>query len=147
LVPKLPLNIGVSQPFSSKDVSKPLASSHAPSLRLAIADVANEGQQLFRALSLVHGADTARVMWTKGLSLAALFDALLRSPLKNSEAVKLITRALQSGDFIITPDFGAASHLKYVYDPPRSLHVVDVAVMTVDHGTLASTDIRLRLAS
>jgi hypothetical protein len=88
-------------------------------------------------------------MWTKGLSLAALFDALLRSPLKNSEAVKLITRALQSGDFIITPDFGAASHLKYVYDPPRSLHVVvvDVAVTTVDHGTLASTDIRLRLAS
>ena len=48
-----------------------------------------------------------------GLSLAALIDALLRSPLKNRDAVKLITRALSSGDFIVTPDFGSPSHLKY----------------------------------
>jgi hypothetical protein len=41
-----------------------------------------------------------------GLSLAALLDALLRSPLKNNDAVKLITHALSSGDFIFTPDFG-----------------------------------------
>jgi len=49
------------------------------------------------------------------------------------------------GDFIVTPDFGSPSHLKYYYDPPKSLHVVDIAVMTPDHGTIASTDIRLRL--
>jgi hypothetical protein len=38
-------------------------------------------------------------MLNDGLSLAALIDALLRSPLKNQDAVKLITRALSSGDF------------------------------------------------
>ena len=31
------------------------------------------------------------------------------------------------------------------YDRPKSLHVVDIAVLTLDHGTIASTDIRLRL--
>ena len=61
------------------------------------------------------------------------------------DAAKLITRALSSGDFIVTPDFGSLSHLKYFYDRPKSLHVVDIAVMTLDHGTIASTDIRLRL--
>ena len=54
-----------------------------------------------------HGNDLARVMLNDGLSLAALIDALLRSPLKNRDAVKLITRALRSGDFIVTPDFGS----------------------------------------
>jgi hypothetical protein len=28
---------------------------------------------------------------------------------------------------------------------PNRLHVVDIAVITLDHGTIASTDIRLRL--
>ena len=46
------------------------------------------------ALRLVHGDDLARVMLNDGLSLAALIDALLRSPLKNNDAVKLITHAL-----------------------------------------------------
>jgi hypothetical protein len=80
-----------------------------------------------------------------GFSLAVLIDALLCSPLKNRDAVKLITKALNSGDFIVTPDFGSLSHLKYFYDRPKSLHVVDIAVITLDHGTMASTDIRLRL--
>jgi hypothetical protein len=57
----------------------------------------------------------------------------------------MITRALSSGDFLVTPDFGSSSHLKYFYDRPKSLHVVDIAVMTLDRGTIASTDIRLRL--
>jgi hypothetical protein len=30
------------------------------------------------------------------------------------------------------------------YDRPKSMHVVDIAVMTL-HGTIASTDIHLRL--
>lgn len=97
------------------------------------------------ALRQVHGDDVARVLLNNGLSLAALIDALLRSSLKNQDAVKLITRALSSGDFIVTPDFGAVSHLKYVYDRPKSLHVVDIAVMTPDRGTIASLDIRMRL--
>jgi hypothetical protein len=86
---------------------------------------------IVNALRQVDGDDIARVM--------------LRSPLKNHDAVKLITRALSSGDFIVTPDFGSPSHLKYFYDRPKSMHVVDIAVMTLDHGAIASTDIRLRL--
>ena len=77
--------------------------------------------------------------------MAALIDALLCSPLKNSEAIKLVSRALSSDDFIVTPDFGSPSHLKYIYERPKSMHVVDMAVITLDRGTIASTDIRLRL--
>ena len=99
---------------------------------------------IVNALRQVHGDDIARVLLNDGLSLAALIDALLRSPLKNRDAVKLITRALASGDFIVIPDFGSPSHLKYFYDPSKSLHVVDIAVTTLN-GTIASTDIRLRL--
>jgi hypothetical protein len=98
------------------------------------------------ALRQVHGDNIARILLNDGLSLAALIDALLHAPLKNPDAIKLITRALSCGDFIVTPDFsGSPSHLKYVYDLPKSLHVVDVAVATLDYGMLASTDIRLRL--
>jgi hypothetical protein len=100
---------------------------------------------IVNALRQVHGDDIARVMLNDGLSLAALIDALLRSPLKNRDAVKLITRALGSGDFIVTPNFGSPSHLKFSYDRPPSLHVVDISVMTMDRGTIASPDIRLRL--
>ena len=99
---------------------------------------------IVNALRQVHGDDLARVMLNDGLSLDALIDALLCSPLKNRDAVKLITRALSFGDFIVTPDIGSPSHLKYFYDPPKSLHVVDIAVTTLN-GTIASTDIRLRL--
>ena len=100
---------------------------------------------IVNALRQVYGDDIARVMLNDGLSLAALIDTLSRSPLTNRDAVKLITRALRSGDFIVTPDFGSLSHLKYFYDRPKSLHVVDIAVITLDYGTIASTDIRLRL--
>ena len=101
-------------------------------------------EAIVRALGHLHGDDAARMMLTNGTTLAALIDALLRSPLKNSDAVKLITRALESGDFIVTPDFGSPSHLKYIYDRPKSMHVVDMAIVTL-HGTITSTDIRLRL--
>jgi hypothetical protein len=97
-------------------------------------------------LRQVHGDDLARIMLNEGISLAALIDALLRSPLKNRDAVKLITSALSSGDFIVAPDLGFTWHFKYFYDPPRSLHVVDVDVLTLDRGTIASTDIHLRLS-
>ena len=97
------------------------------------------------ALRQVHGDDITRVMLNDGLSLAALIDALLCSPLKNRDVVKLIASALGSGDFIVIPDLGSVWHLKYLYDRPKSLHVVDIAVMTPDRGTFASTDIHLRL--
>ena len=48
---------------------------------------------IINALRQVHGDDLARVMLNDGVSLAVLIDALLRSPLKNRDAVKLITRA------------------------------------------------------
>ena len=63
----------------------------------------------------------------------------------NPQEVQLTTTAaLSFGDFVVTPGFGSPSHLKYYYDPPKSLHVVDIAVTTLN-GTIASTDIRLRL--
>ncbi|MEW6644611.1 MAG: hypothetical protein AB1586_29185 [Pseudomonadota bacterium] len=96
-------------------------------------------------LRQVFGDDIARTMLTNGMTLAALIDALVRSSLPNRDAVKLITGALRSGDFIVTPEFGQPSHLKYIYDSPTSLRVVDVVVMTLDRGVIASTDIRLRL--
>jgi len=100
---------------------------------------------IVNALRQVYGDDIARVSLNDGLSLAALIDVLLYSYPKNHDAIKLITRALSSGDFIVTPDFGPVWHLKYFYDRPRSLHVVDIAVMTLDQGTIPSTEIRLRM--
>jgi hypothetical protein len=100
---------------------------------------------IINALRQVHGNDIARIMLNDGLSLAALIDAMLRSPLKNHDAVKLINCALLSGDFIVTPEFGSVWHLKYFYDRPKSMRVVDIAVLTLEHGTIVSTDIRLRL--
>jgi hypothetical protein len=102
---------------------------------------------IVNTLRQVHGDDLARVMLNDGISLAVLIDALSRAPLRNRDAVKLITGALSSGDFIVTPKFGSPSHLKYSYDPPKSFHVVDISVMTLDRGTIASPDIRLRLPS
>ena len=98
-------------------------------------------------LRQVYGDDLARMMLNDGLSLAVLIDALLRSSMKNRDAVRLITGALSSGDFIVTPDLGSIWHLKYFYDPPKSLRVLDVAVLTPDRGTIASPDIHLRLQS
>jgi len=60
---------------------------------------------IVRALRHVHRDDIARDMLTNGTTLAALIDALLHSPLPNRDAVKLMTQALRSNDFIVTPDF------------------------------------------
>ena len=100
---------------------------------------------IVQALRYIHGDETARAMLTHGTTLAALIDTLLQSPLTNREAVKLITRALRSNDFIVTPDFSSAWHIKYVYDRPKSLNVRDLAVITLDQGTFTSTDIRMLL--
>jgi hypothetical protein len=51
----------------------------------------------------------------------------------------MIGRALGVGNFVVTPDFGSLSHLKYIYDPPKS-HIADVAVETVS-GVITSADI------
>ena len=97
------------------------------------------------ALRHVHGDDTARAMLTNGTTLAAMIDALLHAPLSNRDATRLMTRALRSRDFIVTPDRSPMWHIKYVYDRPKSLNVVDLAVITMNRGTVASTDIRLLL--
>ena len=96
-------------------------------------------------LRQVFGDDIARVMLTDGMTLAALIDALVGSSLPNRDAVKLVTSALGSGDFIVTPDVGQPSHLKYLSERPTSLRVIDMASLTLDRGVIASTDIRLRL--
>ena len=50
-------------------------------------------------LRQVHGDDIARVRVNDGLSLAVLIESLLRSQLSNQQMVKLVMRALRSGDF------------------------------------------------
>lgn len=102
---------------------------------------------IVRALRHVHGDDSARYMLTNGTTLAALLDGLLHAPLKNTDVLKLISRALRSGDFVVTPELGSPSHLTYIYERPGSLRVVDVAIVTMDHGTVSSSDIRIRLHS
>jgi hypothetical protein len=96
------------------------------------------------ALRHVHGDALARLMLIEGFTLADLIDSLLHAPIKNREAVKLATHALGSEDFIVEPEIAGASHIAYVYDPPGSLHVVDIAIDRT-HGSIPSTDIRLRL--
>jgi hypothetical protein len=99
------------------------------------------------ALREFYGDDLARVMLQDGMTLAVLIDALLHAELSNQEASRLMNVALQSGDFDITPDFSAGmSHLKYLYDPPRSFQMVDIVMLTKDRS-FASTEIRLRLRS
>ena len=56
--------------------------------------------EIVRALRYAYGDDTARAMLTNGTTLAAIIDALLNSPLTNRAAVKLLTRALTSEDFV-----------------------------------------------
>lgn len=97
------------------------------------------------ALRSLHGDDTARTMLTNGTTLAVIIDALLRSPITNRDAARLMIGVLRSGDFIVTPDFSGTWHVKYVYENPKSLNVVDLSVITLDRGTFASTDIRLSL--
>ena len=96
------------------------------------------------ALRRVHGDALARLMLIEGVTLADLIDSLLHSPIRNREAVKLVTDALGSGDFIVEPEIAAVSHLMYIYDRPKSLQVVDVAIET-PNATIPSADIRLRL--
>ncbi len=104
----------------------------------------NSVAAIMDALRRVHGDAGARLMLVGGMTLADLIGALLRSPIKNREAVKLVTHALGSGDFLIEPEIAGPSHLAYIYDPPWSLHVVDIAIDTTG-GKLASAEIRLRL--
>ncbi|MCW5703338.1 MAG: hypothetical protein AB7I42_03065 [Bradyrhizobium sp.] len=100
---------------------------------------------IVEALRRLHGDDTARTMLTNGTTLAVVIDALLRSPMTNRDAARLMIRVLGSCDFTVTPDFNGAWHIKYVYENPKSLNVVDLSVITLDQGTFASTDIRLSL--
>ncbi|MHC2332431.1 hypothetical protein ACVIW0_001720 [Bradyrhizobium sp. USDA 4454] len=96
------------------------------------------------ALREAHGDNVARTFLAEGVSLAALMDAVFSLPIKNSEAVRTIARALESGDFVISPDIGPLWHVKYVYSQPGSMTVVDMVVLTPDK-TFASTEISLRL--
>ena len=96
------------------------------------------------ALRHVHRDSAARLMLIQGMTMADLIDSLLRSPIKNREAVRLVRHALGSDDFLIEPEIAGPSHIAYIYDPPGSLHVVDIAIDT-PQGTLTSAEIRLRL--
>jgi len=96
------------------------------------------------ALSHEYGDSLARLMLIQGMTLADLINSLLRSPIKNSEAIRLVTHALGSVDFLVEPQIVGPSHIAYIYDRPGSLHVVDIGIDTTQ-GQLASTGIRLCL--
>jgi hypothetical protein len=86
-------------------------------------------------------------MLRDGMTLNALIDALLRAPLGDRDAARLMTAALQSGDFDITPNFTARpSHLRYIYDTPGSFRVIDIVMLT-EQRAFSSAEIRLRLRS
>jgi hypothetical protein len=96
------------------------------------------------ALTHVYGDAGTRLLLIRGLTLADLLDSLLRASIKNQEAIKLATLALGSGDFLVEPEISGPSHISYIYDPPGSLHVVNIFLDTMQ-GQLRSADIRLRL--
>ncbi|WP_408918073.1 hypothetical protein [Bradyrhizobium arachidis] len=96
-------------------------------------------------LRRVHGDDIARALLADGVRLAALIDAAFSLPISNSDAVRMIARALESGDFRFTPDIGPLWHVRYIYENRRaSMRVVDMEMLTPDRA-FASTDISLRL--
>ena len=97
------------------------------------------------ALRESYGDDQTRLLLRDGMSAEALIGALLHAPLSERDVARLITAALESGDFEVTPDFIARpSHLKFIYDPPNSLRVVDIVMLT-ESRTYSSADIWLRL--
>ncbi len=96
-------------------------------------------------LRWTYGDDQARLLLRDGISVEALIGALLSGPVSERDVARLITAALESGDFEMTPDFTTRpSHLKFIYDPPNSLRVVDIVMLT-ESQTFSSGDIWLRL--
>ena len=101
--------------------------------------------KIVNALRQAHGDAATRLMLDLGMTLETLIEALLNAPLSHGDAVRLMTTALEAGDFDIAPDFiSRPSHLKFVYDPPRSLRVIDIVMLT-DQRVYSSAEIRLRL--
>ncbi|MBR0714557.1 hypothetical protein [Bradyrhizobium liaoningense] len=97
------------------------------------------------ALRQANGDSRTRLLLREGMTLETLIDALLRAPVSERDAARLMTFALESGDFEVTPDFTSRpSHLKFIYDPPNSLRVVDIVMLT-ESRTFSSDDIWLRL--
>ncbi|MCA6111550.1 hypothetical protein [Bradyrhizobium cenepequi] len=98
-------------------------------------------------LRRVHGDNIARALLKDGVSLAALIDAAFRLPISNGNAVRMIGRALRSGDFSFTPDMGPLWHVRYIYEDRRaSMRVVDMEMSTPDR-TFSSAEISLRLSA
>jgi len=96
------------------------------------------------ALRHVHGDDIARVSLSDGVSLAVIIDAVLSVPVANRVSVRVLAEAIESGDFMFTPDIRPLWHARYVYDRPGSMRVVDMAIATPNR-MLSSTEVWLRL--
>ncbi|WP_456671302.1 hypothetical protein [Bradyrhizobium sp. Lot11] len=78
--------------------------------------------------------------------MAALIDAAFSLPMSNGNAVRMIGKALDSGDFSFTPDLGPLWRVRYIYEDRRaSMRVVDMEISTSGR-TFASTEISLRLS-
>ncbi|MGY0574731.1 hypothetical protein ACTGJ9_029745 [Bradyrhizobium sp. RDM12] len=97
---------------------------------------------LVTALRLTHGDEDARAMLVRGMSLAALIEAMFSAPVERRDAVRHVAAALDN--FVISPELGPVWHLRYVYESHGSFRVVDMEIATPT-GTLSSKDILLRL--
>src|SRR5262245_36176155 len=85
---------------------------------------------IVEAMRQSHGDDHTRLL-LRGMSAEALIGALLHAQLSERDVARLITVALESGDFEVWPDFTTRpSHLKFIYDPLNSLRVVDIVMLT-----------------
>jgi hypothetical protein len=96
------------------------------------------------ALRNTYGDEQARVLLSDGVSLAAIIEAVLSLPVANNVSVRMIAKALESGDLIVTPEVGPLWHVRYVYERPGSMNVVDMLMLTPDR-TFSSAEILLRL--
>ena len=75
------------------------------------------------ALRQVHGDETARLMLQDGMTLEALIDALRRAPLSDRDFARLISTALESGDFDIAPVIAGES-VGLIRDIPSANEIV-----------------------
>lgn len=94
------------------------------------------------APSHVLGGAVARLMYIAGAApadLIGLAAALADQVPRSCQTGRARTSIL---GFSVEPEITAMSHLTYIYDSPRSLHVVDVALSPLE-VTFTSAEIRL----
>src|SRR5512140_181456 len=87
-------------------------------------------EAIVSALRHVHGEDIARLMLSNGVSMAVVIDAVLSRPIANHNSARIIAKAIEYGDFVLTPNLGPLWHMRYLYERPGSMTIVDMVILT-----------------